>query len=61
MIFFSEKELAIARKYLYNQWSKSKKEYHYKTSGKIHSFGYGAMYFLHPVTKYCVDKFATSK
>ena len=30
--FFSEKELAIAHKYLYNQCAKSKKEYHYKTS-----------------------------
>ena len=58
---FSSQELALAKKYLYNQSSKSKKEYHFKTSGTIHSFGYGAIYLQHPVTKYSVDRFASSK
>ena len=58
---FSESELSLAKKYLFNQSSKSKKDYHFKTTGTIHSFGYGAMYSLHPVTKYSVDKFSNSK
>ena len=58
---FSTEELLIANKFLYNQIGNGKKEYHFRTSGTIHSFGYGAMYSQHPITKYSVDKFATSK
>ena len=58
---FSTEELNLATKFLYNQVSNSNKEYHFRTSGTIHSFGYGAKYTQHPTTKYSVDKFATSK
>ena len=58
---FSAEELNLAKNFLYNQVSSSNKEYHFRTSGTIHSFGYGAKYTQHPTTKYSVDKFATSK
>ena len=47
--------------FFYNQSQNNKKEYHYNTSGTIHSFGYGAMYHPHPITRHTIDKFATSK
>ena len=58
---FSEEEVLMAKNFFYNQSSKSKKEYHYNTTGTIHSFGYGPMYHQDPVTKYTVAKFAKSK
>ena len=58
---FSEEEVSMAKKFFYNQSSKSKKEYHYNTTGAIHSFGYGPMYHQDPVTKYTIAKFAKSK
>ena len=58
---FSDEELSLAKKFFYNQSNNSKKEYHYNTTGTIHSFGYGPMYHQDPLTKYSVAKFATSK
>ena len=58
---FSAEEVNLATKFLYNQVSNSSKEYHFRTSGTIHSFGYGAKYTQHPTTKYSIDKFATSE
>ena len=49
------------QKIFYNQSQNNKKEYHYNTSGTIHSFGYSAIYHQHPITWHTIDKFATSK
>ena len=57
---FSDKELALAKKFLYNQSNSSKKDYNINTSGAIHSFGYGPMYHQNPVTKHTTNQFATS-
>ena len=58
---FSDKKISLARKFFYNQSNSSKKEYHYNTTGTIHSFVYGPMYHQDPVTKRTVAKFSTIK
>ena len=58
---FSDEEISLAKKFFYNQSHNSKKEYHYNTTGTIHSFGYGPMYRQDPVTKHSVARFANSK
>ena len=58
---FSETELGLANKFFYNQTKGNQKDYHYQTSGTIHSFGYGAMYHTNHITGHTISKFATSK
>ena len=58
---FSDSELSLANKFFYNQIKGNQKDYHFKTSGIIHSFGYGAMYHTNPQTGHTISKFATSK
>lgn len=58
---FSTSELNLTKKFCYNQANKNRKNYHFGTTGTIHSFGYGPMYNLNPDTKYSIDKFANRK
>ena len=58
---FSDDEISMAKKFFYNQSHSSKKEYHFNTTGTIHSFGYGPVYRQDPITKHSVARFATSK
>ena len=58
---FSTKEIFLAKKFFYNQSDGNKKDYHFETSGAIHSFGYGQMYHPDPVTKHSFGMFATSE
>ena len=58
---FSDDEISLAKKFFYNQSHSSKKEYHFNTTGTIHSFGYGPVYRQDPTTKHSVARFATSK
>ena len=57
---FSDEEKILAQFFFYNQSKKSKNDYHYNTTGRIHSFGYGRMYHQVPVTKHSFVKFVTS-
>ena len=59
--FFSEVEISLAQKFFYNQVKKKKNDYHFNTTGRIHSFGYGPRYNQDPITKYSFAKFANSK
>ena len=58
---FSAAEKTLAQKFFYNQCKKKKNDYHFNTTGRIHSFGYGPRYNQDPVTKYSFAKFAQSK
>lgn len=58
---FDDNELLLSKRFFYNQTQGSNKEYHFRTSGTIHSFGYGAMYHRNPVTGHSIDKFSTSE
>ena len=59
-VSFSDVERMLAQKFFYNQ-VKKKNDYHFNTTGRIHSFGYGPRYNQEPVTKYSFAKFANSK
>ena len=58
---FNENELLLSKKYFYNQTQGSNKEYHFRASGTIHSFGYGAMYHRNPITGHTINQFANSE
>ena len=58
---FNKNELLLSKRFYYNQTQGSNKEYHFRTSGTIHSFGYGAMYHRNQVTGHTFDRFATSE
>ena len=41
--------------------AKANKSFHFGTTGKIHSLGYGPKYSINPKTNLSIDKFATKK
>ena len=58
---FSPDEILLAKNFFYNQSDGNKKDYHFETSGAIHSFGYGPMYHPDFITKHSFGTFATRK
>ena len=58
---FSDAELSLANKFFYNQIKGNQEDYHFKMSGIIHSFRYGAMYHANAQTGHTIGKFSTSK
>ena len=61
LVSFSTVELNLTNFFCYNQTNKNGKKYHFRTTGTIHSFGYGPMYNLKPETKHSIEKFAKRK
>ena len=54
----SSEEEKLCHQYFYNQTKNGTKDYHFRTTGSVFSFGYGPQYSLSPKTKHSINRFS---